>query len=55
MAELKGMLSPCRGICKLSQGICEGCGRTQDEIARWSRMTGEERDEIMKRLEDART
>jgi predicted Fe-S protein YdhL (DUF1289 family) len=27
--------SPCRNICRLRRGICTGCGRTPDEIARW--------------------
>jgi predicted Fe-S protein YdhL (DUF1289 family) len=27
-----------------------GCGRTKDEITRWSKMTDEERMEVMKRL-----
>jgi len=30
--------------------ICTGCYRTTDEIARWSKMTAEERREIMNAL-----
>ena len=36
--------SPCVNICELDRrGICIGCCRTVDEIARWSRMTENER------------
>lgn len=36
--------SPCIGVCTVSQnGICEGCFRTLDEIARWSSATDTER------------
>jgi len=28
--------SPCIRICRVEAGICQGCGRTLDEIARWS-------------------
>lgn len=41
--------SPCVRICVLHPGarLCMGCFRTGEEIARWSRMTPEERREIM--------
>jgi hypothetical protein len=41
--------SPCIRVCTLdpSTGLCEGCGRTRDEIVRWYRMTEEERLEII--------
>jgi len=36
--------SPCINVCTLdAHSICIGCGRTIDEIARWSRMSSEER------------
>jgi len=37
--------SPCRSICKLSADdeVCMGCGRTLDEIARWSSMSCDEK------------
>ena len=30
--------SPCRNVCRMHEpsGHCVGCGRTLDEIARWS-------------------
>jgi predicted Fe-S protein YdhL (DUF1289 family) len=37
--------SPCVKICTLDarSGLCLGCGRTIDEIARWSGMSAAER------------
>jgi 2-hydroxychromene-2-carboxylate isomerase len=39
-------------VCVLdtARGICRGCGRTLDEIARWSGMSDAQRDEIMDKL-----
>lgn len=39
------VLSPCVNICKLDPrtGWCIGCGRTGDEIARWSAASDAER------------
>jgi predicted Fe-S protein YdhL (DUF1289 family) len=44
--------TPCIQVCILDPGLrlCLGCGRTIDEIARWSAMTEEERKQIMERL-----
>lgn len=46
--------SPCVRICVVhpEARICTGCYRTTDEIARWSRMTAEERRNIMAELPD---
>ena len=44
------MKSPCVKICKLENGICIGCGRTQDEIREWAIMTEIQREETMERL-----
>ncbi len=32
--------SPCNSVCRIAQatGLCEGCLRTIDEIAAWSRL-----------------
>jgi predicted Fe-S protein YdhL (DUF1289 family) len=50
------MLSPCIRICTIepATGLCAGCGRSLAEIARWSRMTQEERRRIMNELSDRR-
>ena len=42
--------SPCVKICSLENGVCIGCGRTQDEIREWVIMTENQREEIMERL-----
>jgi len=41
--------SPCVKICTLDagSGLCLGCGRTIDEIARWSAMGAAERARVM--------
>lgn len=30
------LASPCVQICQVEAGICQGCGRTLEEIAGWS-------------------
>jgi len=30
------VISPCINICKMEAGLCAGCFRTLDEIARWA-------------------
>lgn len=49
--------SPCVRICVVhpEARICTGCYRTIDEIGRWSRMTPQERREIMADLPDRAT
>jgi uncharacterized protein len=44
--------SPCTKVCTLDahSGLCLGCGRTIDEIARWTAMSETERARIMAAL-----
>jgi len=44
--------SPCVKICTLDarSGLCLGCGRTINEIARWTAMSAEERSRVMAEL-----
>lgn len=46
--------TPCLRVCLLDpgSGLCEGCGRTREEIARWGRMSESERLDIMAGLPD---
>ncbi|NHQ73372.1 DUF1289 domain-containing protein [Roseovarius gahaiensis] len=46
--------SPCVRICVVhpEARICTGCYRSMDEIARWSKMSHEERREVMTALPD---
>jgi predicted Fe-S protein YdhL (DUF1289 family) len=44
--------SPCVKVCQMDpqRGLCLGCARTLDEIARWGTMTDTERDRVMREL-----
>lgn len=46
------MDTPCKNICVLdrARGLCTGCLRTLDEIARWSLLSDAERRRIMNEL-----
>lgn len=46
------IMSPCISVCKMSTqtGLCLGCHRTLDEIARWSEMSDNQRRLIMQQL-----
>jgi|TARA_R110000751_G_scaffold86899_2_gene172662 uncharacterized protein len=46
-------LSPCVQICQIepSTSLCNGCGRTLDEIAVWGAMTEAEKAPVWERLE----
>ncbi len=46
--EYRAVLSPCIGICSLEDdGLCGGCYRTGDEIARWQLMNDDLRLRLM--------
>ena len=43
--------SPCTGICQTDFfDVCKGCGRTLDEISRWSFLSNREKQQIVDRL-----
>ena len=44
-----GLKSPCINVCQMDprRGVCLGCARTLDEIARWGAMTDAEREETI--------
>lgn len=55
----RAVLSPCVGICTMGDdGLCDGCLRTIDEIARWGTMGDGERlrlmDDVLPRREASR-
>ncbi|MBI3094853.1 MAG: DUF1289 domain-containing protein [Rhodocyclales bacterium] len=35
--------SPCINVCKMEEGLCAGCFRTLDEIARWANIGDDEK------------
>ena len=43
------MKSPCNKVCVMDaqSGYCRGCGRTLDEIARWSEMSEAEQRAVL--------
>lgn len=40
--------SPCVGVCRMDPAadVCAGCFRTREEIAAWSSMTNEQKNEL---------
>jgi predicted Fe-S protein YdhL (DUF1289 family) len=48
--------SPCIKVCVMdpARGVCLGCCRTLDEIARWGAMTNLEREQVMRALDSRR-
>lgn len=41
--------SPCIGVCKIKDAVCEGCGRTLQEITDWPSMTKQQKREVRER------
>ncbi len=52
LADFEPIDSPCKLICSVDKESdrCFGCGRSRDEIARWTLYTKEERDDILSQL-----
>jgi predicted Fe-S protein YdhL (DUF1289 family) len=47
--------SPCINVCSLdARGLCSGCLRSGDEIARWLAMTPEEQWQLLDVLQERR-
>ncbi|WP_237487083.1 DUF1289 domain-containing protein [Vibrio hippocampi] len=44
------MATPCIGACKNDGGICHGCKRTMNEVAIWSQISDNERQQTMAEL-----
>ncbi|HZS68877.1 MAG TPA: DUF1289 domain-containing protein [Burkholderiales bacterium] len=46
------MKSPCNKVCQMDpkSGLCIGCARTLDEIARWAAMSDAERERVLAEL-----
>jgi len=57
MDSPRAIVSPCVNVCAIDplSGLCAGCGRTLDEIARWCSMSDLERAAIMRELPARRT
>ena len=48
--------SPCIGVCVIDEatGLCEGCLRTLEEIARWGSSSSEERRAVLAAVSERR-
>ncbi len=42
--------SPCVSICRLENDVCVGCKRTLQEVASWSRLSDEEKQQVLDRI-----
>ena len=48
---INNMKTPCKRICvAVDAKLCEGCGRTWEELREWSFYSDKQREEIMDRL-----
>ncbi|HTS90839.1 MAG TPA: DUF1289 domain-containing protein [Stellaceae bacterium] len=49
-------VSPCASVCALdpATGLCRGCFRTIDEIARWTTLSAEEKRRVLAAVEERR-
>ena len=50
---IEDIVSPCIGVCAIndSNGFCQGCYRTVEEIREWWNMTDEDREKVMGALD----
>jgi uncharacterized protein len=50
------IITPCIGVCTMDErsGLCDGCARTLDEIARWGSMDEAQRRRLMDEVLPAR-
>lgn len=48
--------SPCVNVCRMDEasGLCAGCARTLDEIARWSAMSDADKRAVWRQLPQRR-
>jgi len=53
LRETSEIESPCKLICQLdlATAMCKGCGRSREEIARWTSLSNAQRAFIMTQLE----
>ena len=56
MPSTAAVASPCINVCRIHTptGWCEGCMRTLDEIAGWSRLDDPAKRDVLARLADRR-
>ncbi|MCX7149625.1 MAG: DUF1289 domain-containing protein [Rhodocyclales bacterium] len=49
------MISPCINVCKMEAGLCAGCFRTLDEIARWADAGDDDKRQILAAVAQRKT
>ncbi|MFU7560521.1 DUF1289 domain-containing protein [Roseiconus sp. JC912] len=55
-AEIQPIASPCNGVCKLNtEAVCLGCGRTREEIGRWSSSNSQQKRTIVQNARQRRS
>jgi predicted Fe-S protein YdhL (DUF1289 family) len=56
MTTKDSMASPCNDVCRIDEisGLCQGCQRTLDEIARWSAMADANKRAVLDALPERR-
>ena len=42
--------SPCVKICVINDAICEGCGRTIEEITQWRYLDNQQKQQVLDRV-----
>lgn len=51
MSSVPPIATPCRRICRLgSDGLCDGCGRSLQEIGAWLLLDDDQRREVLARV-----
>jgi len=50
---IEDIVSPCIGVCAIndSNGFCQGCYRTVEEIREWWNMSDQDREKVMGTLD----
>ena len=51
----EAVASPCINVCRMEDGLCAGCHRTIDEIARWANIGDEGKRLILAAVAQRRT
>lgn len=48
--------SPCKNVCRLNfnSNLCNGCGRTIEEITNWSTLSNSQKKEILIKIEQGK-
>lgn len=45
--------NPCIGKCVIKRGVCNSCKRTRSEVGGWNRLSGDDKQAILDRIESS--